>query len=166
MSARIRQSRVLTQPHIEAASKLLPSSFQSIAACNSAMSPRYQLVQRIDDLLALLRKGMHNFPQLVRGDRNKLQWMQDHWRAFDGERRIEARQRNLIEVRSFHQGNDDAALVPIENGRLHNHHVRNRIAICATIAMDVELSHLQRRMLVGKGAVLLAKGVPGKDRLL
>lgn len=39
----------------------------------SAMSPRYQLIQGIDDLLAFFRQRMHDLSQLVRGDGNDLQ---------------------------------------------------------------------------------------------
>lgn len=130
------------------------------------MSTRYQLIQGIDDLLAFLGQRMHDFSQLVRRNRNDLQRMQNHWRTFDCERWVEARKRYFVDVRLLHQRNNDATFVSIEDGRLDHDHVRNRIAICASIAMNVELRHLQRRMLVRKRAVLLAKGIPGNDRFL
>lgn len=43
-----------------------------------AVSTRYQLVQGVDDLPTFRCKRMDNFSELVRGDGNKLQWMQNH----------------------------------------------------------------------------------------
>jgi len=44
----------------------------------SPVSPRDQLIQGIDDLLSFLCKRVHHFPELVRGDRNEFQRMQNH----------------------------------------------------------------------------------------
>jgi hypothetical protein len=74
--------------------------------------------------------------------------MQNYCRIFDGESWIEARKRHFIEIRLLHQRNNDATPVAVEDGRLHNDHIGNRISIRASIAMDVELSRLQVGMFV------------------
>jgi hypothetical protein len=47
---------------------------------------------------------------------------------------------------------------------LHNDDVRYRTTIRAAVAMNIELSHLEGGVFVGKRAALVAECVPSRNR--
>lgn len=51
---------------------------RSSSFISSAVSPRYQLIQGIDDLLPFLRERVHHLPELFSGNGNEFQRMQNH----------------------------------------------------------------------------------------
>jgi hypothetical protein len=127
------------------------------------MGARDQFIERVDDLLAFSGKRLYERPQVVCGNRDRFERMQDHRSFLDNERWVEARKADCIQVRFPYQGYDDAPSVVIEDGRLHDYDVRDGVAVLAAVAMNVELRHLERGMLVCKGAVLLGERVPSRD---
>jgi len=66
--------------------------------CGSAMSPRDQFIQGIDNPMAFVCERLDELSQLVFGDRRRFQRMQNHRRFFDDKRGIEARMADLIDI--------------------------------------------------------------------
>lgn len=92
--------------------------------------------------------------------------MQYDRNVLNSERRVEMRLTDLVQVRFSYQGNNYPACIFLVQRRLNHDNEGNTVAASTAVAMNVELRHSERRVLVGKRAMLFAETVPGGDRFL
>jgi hypothetical protein len=103
--------------------------------------PSQQLIKGSDDFITLFLQRSNQLSEILLGDRNDFERMQDNPLAFDSESWIEAGIGNLSKRRFIDQRHYDPATVIVIQGRLHNYDVRDTVAVSSGIAMNVELSH-------------------------
>ena len=112
------------------------------AKCERWLVPAsQQLIKGSDDFITLFLQRSNQLSEILFGDRNDFERMQDNPLAFDSESWIEPGVGNLSERRFIGQRHDDPATVIVIEGRLHNYDERDAVAVSSRIAMDVELSH-------------------------
>lgn len=100
-----------------------------------------QFVERCDDGLPLFGQRTDWCSELINGNRHHLKWMQHDLRAANAKGRVEGGKGCRPDAAGTHQWHDYAAPVVIKLGRLHDHHVGNRVCLPPRIAMNIELRH-------------------------
>ncbi|HEY3745254.1 MAG TPA: hypothetical protein VGL17_03380, partial [Gemmatimonadaceae bacterium] len=98
-----------------------------------------QLIKGGDDFITLFLQRSNQLSEILLGDRNDFERMQDNPLAFDSESWIEPWVGNLSERRFIGQRHHEPATVIVIESRLHNYDERDAVAVSSRIAMDVEL---------------------------
>ena len=100
-----------------------------------------ELIQRGDDRIAFRLQRFDKFPEILVGNRDDFEWMQNDGLSFDPKGWIETRIRHLAQRGFIHQRHHDAASVVVVQTGLNYNDKRNRIPMPARVAVNVELGH-------------------------
>jgi hypothetical protein len=100
-----------------------------------------EFVQCRDDLLTFMGQRFDKIAELLDGDGDYFERMQDDRRSAYLESRIEIRMTHFAYRRLSHQWNDNPAAVIVELGRLHNDNEGDGVFVPPGIPVHVELRH-------------------------